>query len=106
MVIISSSAPREEVSLIRDLLIESNQIINTIHFIQINSSDNIRIIIANKYSSHILVKKAKLIRNKIFNLIKFKAITLIRDNTPAKNKLDRVINISNPTIMTKEMNKK
>ena len=112
----STTKTKEGSLIISDQLIESNKTSNNIHFILIKyllnkiinrsttSRDNIKITIGR--SRHILVKKIDKTRNKIFNLIKFKAITLIRSNTTAKNKLDKVIIIKKPIFKTKLSNKK
>lgn len=112
----STTKTKEGSLIISDQLIESNKTSNNIHFILIKyllnkiinrsttNRDNIKITIGR--SRHILVKKIDKTRNKIFNLIKFKAITLIRSNTTAKNKLDKVIIIQNPIFKTKLSNKK
>ena len=112
----SNTKTKEGSLIINDQLIESNKTTNIILFIlnkfliskiinrSTTSRDNIKIIIGR--SRHILVKKIDKIRSKIFNLIKFKAITLIRSSTTAKNKLDKAIIIHKPILMTNLSNKK
>jgi len=106
MVVTTNTSIRRESSINDHHTENKTAVFNSNHFIitSMDLRDNIKIKILI-VSSHILVKKIKF-RDKITNLIKFKAITPnFKNSLSVKNKLDQVIK-HKQTIFINNLNKK